>query len=143
MTSEDVSYLKDTLGKPLTLAMAEVLMKQPRDPIHYLGHWLFKYRYNQEVEDSAKQEISELVVERARVAKERWVIIIWWVLFCYGNLMFSIYVQQAEVQEEAQRAVLNLIVRVEEEILRRELERAAQRQRDEEEGIDEYGQAYN
>lgn len=73
MTSEDVHYLKDTLGKPLTAAMAEILMKQPRDPIHYLGHWLFKYRYNQEVEDATKQEISELTAERARIAKYRWV----------------------------------------------------------------------
>lgn len=74
MTSEDVNYLKCTLGKPLTLAMAEILVKQPRDPIHYLGHWLFKYRYNQEVEDSSKAEIAELVAERARVAKEKWVL---------------------------------------------------------------------
>lgn len=73
MTSEDVHYLKDTLGKPLTAAMAEILMKQPQDPIHYLGHWLFKYRYNQEVEDATKQEIFELTAERARIAKERWV----------------------------------------------------------------------
>lgn len=48
--------------------------------------------------------------------------------------------QQAQVQEEAQRAVLNLIVRVEEEILRRELERAQQRQEVEsDEATDEYG----
>lgn len=73
MASEDVNYLKDTLGKPLTLAMAEILMKQPRDPIHYLAHWLFKYRYNQEIDDTAKGQISELIAERARVAKERWV----------------------------------------------------------------------
>ncbi|VEN50640.1 unnamed protein product [Callosobruchus maculatus] len=49
MTSEDVNYLKENLGIPLTLALAEITAVQPKDPIHYLGHWLFKYRYNQEI----------------------------------------------------------------------------------------------
>lgn len=43
------------------------------------------------------------------------------------------------MQEEAQRAVLNLIVRVEEEIMRRELERAQKEQEAEnEEAADEF-----
>lgn len=47
------------------------------------------------------------------------------------------------MQEEAQRAVLNLIVRVEEEILRRELERAQRAQEAEfDEATDEYGRAF-
>jgi hypothetical protein len=33
-------YLKKHLGAPLTHALAEIVIKQPVDPIHYLGHWL-------------------------------------------------------------------------------------------------------
>lgn len=73
MSSEDVSYLKLTVGKPLTLALAEICMKQPRDPIHYLGHWLFKYRYNQEIDQVKKREIEELIAERERLRLEAWV----------------------------------------------------------------------
>ncbi|KAK9892684.1 hypothetical protein WA026_021537 [Henosepilachna vigintioctopunctata] len=71
ISTEDVSYLKETLGKPLTLALAEITAKQPRDPIHYLGHWLFKYRYNQELDITQKQEYEELMVERNRLLKEK------------------------------------------------------------------------
>jgi len=71
MTSDDIHYLKTVLGKPLTLALAEITAKQPRDPIHYLGHWLFKYRYNQETDDSRKQDIQELVNERDRLERAK------------------------------------------------------------------------
>lgn len=73
MCSEDVNYLKTALGKPLTLGLAEILTKHPRDPIHYLGHWLFKYRYNQELDVIKKQQVQELTDERERLAKEKWV----------------------------------------------------------------------
>lgn len=73
MSSEDVKYLKQHVGKPLTLALAEITAKMPKDPIHYLGHYLFKYRYNQELEEIQKREIEELTEERKRLAKERWV----------------------------------------------------------------------
>lgn len=47
------------------------------------------------------------------------------------------------MQEEAQRAVLNLIVRVEEEILRRELEKAQQGQEAEsDEAAEEYEKVF-
>ncbi|XP_071052178.1 chromosome partition protein Smc-like [Onthophagus taurus] len=71
MSSEDVKYLKLSVGKPLTLALAEIVVKQPRDPIHYLGHWLFKYRYNQEVDEVKKKEIQELEEERDRIKQDR------------------------------------------------------------------------
>lgn len=74
MSTEDVKYLKQYLGKPLTLALAEITAKQPKDPIHYLGHYLFKYHYNQEIEEIEKKEIEELTAERKRLAQERWVI---------------------------------------------------------------------
>lgn len=73
MSSEDVQYLKNTVGKPLILALAEITAKQPRDPIHYLGHWLFKYRYNEESDEIKKKEIEELIAERERLAIEKWV----------------------------------------------------------------------
>lgn len=73
ISSQDVSYLKENLGKPLALALAEITTLQPRDPVHYLGHWLFKYRYNQQIDDVNKTEMDLLTDMRHKIAKERWV----------------------------------------------------------------------
>ncbi|XP_031333325.1 lamin-A-like isoform X2 [Photinus pyralis] len=104
MDTEDVVYLKTIFGKPLTLALAEITAQQPRDPIHYLGHWLFKYRYNQEVSVTRKDELQELIQERERLESEK---------------LRTIY------ENEAHEAVLNLIIRAEEGAILRELERIA------------------
>lgn len=72
-SSDDAKYLKQHLGIPLTLALAEITAVQPRDPIHYLGHWLFKYRYNQELSDLKKNEIQQVLEERQAFAAKRWV----------------------------------------------------------------------
>lgn len=68
-----MQYLKENLGIPLTLALAEITSVQPRDPIHYLGHWLFKYRYNQEINDVQKIELQQVNEGREKLAKEKWV----------------------------------------------------------------------
>lgn len=68
MSSTDVHYLKSVLGMALTLGLSEITAKQPKDPIHYLAHWLFKYRYNQEVDEARKLEIEALLEERHRLA---------------------------------------------------------------------------
>ncbi|XP_057657792.1 uncharacterized protein LOC130894814 isoform X2 [Diorhabda carinulata] len=118
MSSEDVNYLKDHLGTPLTLALAEITAVQPRDPIHYLGHWLFKYRYNEEIEEIKKIEINQLTEERERIAKERW---------------------HKFIEEEARAAVLEMIVRAEETAIRNELlriERENQQAEEHEEQLD-------
>ncbi|XP_072389972.1 uncharacterized protein [Diabrotica undecimpunctata] len=100
MSSQDVSYLKEHLGTPLTLALAEITAIQPRDPIHYLGHWLFKYRYNEEVATIKQIEISQLTEERERLAKIRW---------------------HKILEEEAKTAVMEMIVKAEDEAIRKEL----------------------
>ncbi|KAJ3638431.1 hypothetical protein MTP99_001795 [Tenebrio molitor] len=118
MSSEDVKYLKQYVGKPLTLALAEITAKQPRDPIHYLGHYLFKYRYNQELEEVQKQEIDELTRERKLLAEERW---------------------KKFVEEEARNAVLDMILRAEQIAYENELKRIEQEQmlaEEEEEGAE-------
>ncbi|CAH1365515.1 unnamed protein product [Tenebrio molitor] len=118
MSSEDVKYLKQYVGKPLTLALAEITAKQPRDPIHYLGHYLFKYRYNQELEEVQKQEIDELTQERKLLAQERW---------------------KKFVEEEARNAVLDMILRAEQIAYENELKRIEQEQmlaEEEEEGAE-------
>ncbi|XP_044745377.1 uncharacterized protein LOC123307222 [Coccinella septempunctata] len=107
ISSEDVSYLKDTLGKPLTLAIAEITAKQPRDPIHYLGHWLFKYRYNQELDVTQKQEYEALMLERNRLLKEK---------------------LQRLYEEEAKLVIFEMINNAENEAIRKELERILREQ---------------
>ncbi|KAL3288977.1 hypothetical protein HHI36_003420 [Cryptolaemus montrouzieri] len=107
ISSEDVSYLKETLGKPLTLALAEITSRQPRDPIHYLGHWLFKYRYNQELDITQKQEYEALMVERNRLLKEK---------------LHRLY------EEEAKLVIFEMINNAENEAIRKELERILREQ---------------
>ncbi|GAB1597819.1 uncharacterized protein LOC115218250 [Argonauta hians] len=43
----DSRYAVDVVGTPLTKAIAEIVMKQPLDPIDYLARWLYKYKENQ------------------------------------------------------------------------------------------------
>ncbi|CAG9817231.1 unnamed protein product [Phaedon cochleariae] len=112
MSSEDVAYLKENLGTPLTLALAEISAVQPRDPIHYLGHWLFKYRYNEEVRDVQRIEVEQLTEARDKLAKEKW---------------------HAFVEKEAKAAVFDMIARAEEEALENELLRIEKELADQEE----------
>ncbi|RZC38730.1 uncharacterized protein BDFB_010971, partial [Asbolus verrucosus] len=107
MSSEDVKYLKQHIGKPLALALAEITAKQPRDPIHYLGHYLFKYRYNQELEEVQKREVEELTNERRRVAQEKW---------------------KKFVEEEARNAVIEMVLKAEEIAYQNELRRIEREQ---------------
>ncbi|XP_030764789.1 uncharacterized protein LOC115889024 isoform X2 [Sitophilus oryzae] len=104
MSSEDVNYLKECLGKPLTLALAEITAVQPRDPIHYLGHWLFKYRYNQQTEYINDAEIDNLNKIRMQIAQEKW---------------------HKFVEEEAKAAVIDMITHAEEIAVMNELRRIA------------------
>lgn len=39
----DAEYLARTIGQPLSLAVAEVCIVQPADPIEWLSAWLYKY----------------------------------------------------------------------------------------------------
>lgn len=70
------------------MALAEITAVQPRDPIHYLGHWLFKFRYNQTMTEINDMELEALTNERDRLAKERWVI--YYILYkiCYNILKY-------------------------------------------------------
>lgn len=119
LSSNDCRYLQKVLGAPLTLALTEITMKQPRDPIHYLGHWLYKYRYNQEVDVAKKQEIRDLMEERERIEREA---------------------HRRMLNDEARTLLFNLIARAEEEAVLNELRRI---QRDmlmaQEEGETVYG----
>ncbi|XP_049826486.1 uncharacterized protein LOC109605285 isoform X2 [Aethina tumida] len=114
--SEDVAYLKENLGKPLTLALAEITAVQPRDPIHYLGHWLFKFRYNQTMTEINDMELEALTNERDRLAKERW---------------------KKFLEEEARAAVMDLIMRAEQHAMKREMERMEELAAKEEEEFEE------
>lgn len=76
MSSADVEYLRQVVGRPLTLVLAEVAMGQPKDPINYIAHWLIKYRYNQEINLVQKQEVDLLTERRDKMIKEKLVRII-------------------------------------------------------------------
>lgn len=107
LQSQDVAYLKEYLGTPLTLALAEITAVQPKDPIHYLAHWLFKFRYNQETADAQRIELDQLKEERERIAQDKW---------------------QKFIEKEARAAVIDMIVRAEEEAIENEQQAMAPQQ---------------
>ena len=39
----DAQYLMTSVAHPLQKALAEIVLKKPRDPIEYLAHWLYNY----------------------------------------------------------------------------------------------------
>lgn len=70
LTTDEAHYLKIALGTPLSLGLAEIVARKPADPLHYLAHWLFKYRYNEAALETKKQELEDLIAERERIARE-------------------------------------------------------------------------
>ncbi|GLV40326.1 hypothetical protein CBL_04127 [Carabus blaptoides fortunei] len=99
LSSQDTEYLKQIFGKSLSLALAEITAVQPADPIHYLAHWLFKYRYNQEIDEVKKKEVEALIEERKRIAAIKW---------------------HLELEEEARLAIQEILFRVENCVLQKE-----------------------
>lgn len=59
-------YIKNYLGRPLRLALADIIVHQPIDPINYLANYLIKYRHN-ELHNMVKDiELQELLAEREK-----------------------------------------------------------------------------
>jgi hypothetical protein len=60
-TYQEVEYLKRSLGPILVAALAEICIRRPADPIEYLGHWLLRWRYNEELKRRDVQNALEVV----------------------------------------------------------------------------------
>jgi len=60
-TYQEVEYLKKNLGPILVAALAEICIRRPADPIEYLGHWLLRWRYNEELKRRDVQNALEVV----------------------------------------------------------------------------------
>jgi len=63
-TYQEVEYLKKNLGPILVAALAEICIRRPADPIEYLGHWLLRWRYNEELKRRDVQNALEVVRQR-------------------------------------------------------------------------------
>jgi len=64
-TYQEVEYLKKNLGPILVAALAEICIRRPADPIEYLGHWLLRWRYNEELKRRDVQNALEVVRQKA------------------------------------------------------------------------------
>ncbi|CAG7725364.1 unnamed protein product [Allacma fusca] len=51
-------------GPILVAALAEICIRRPADPIEYLGHWLLRWRYNEELKRRDVQNAMEVVQQR-------------------------------------------------------------------------------
>lgn len=64
-------YVKEHLGKPLRVALADIIVHQPIDPINYLANYLIKYRHN-ELKNVVKGiEQQDLLEEREKYMYEQ------------------------------------------------------------------------
>lgn len=63
-TYQEVEYLKKSLGPVLVAALAEICIRRPADPIEYLGHWLLRWRYNEELKRRDVQNAMDVVKQR-------------------------------------------------------------------------------
>ena len=45
-TGYDFAYLKETVGDPLTKALAKLALMQPEDPVDFVGHYLLNHVAN-------------------------------------------------------------------------------------------------
>jgi hypothetical protein len=63
-TFQEVEYLKKNLGPILVAALAEICIRRPADPIEYLGHWLLRWRYNEELKRRDVQNALDVVRQK-------------------------------------------------------------------------------
>ena len=70
-TYKEIEYLKKTLGPVLVSALSEICVKRPADPIEYLGHWLLRWRYNEELRRRDMQNALETIRQKQAAKCER------------------------------------------------------------------------
>lgn len=64
-TFQEVEYLKKNLGPILVASLADICIRRPADPIDFLGHWLLRWRYNEELKRRDIQNTLEVVKQKA------------------------------------------------------------------------------
>ncbi|KAJ8668091.1 hypothetical protein QAD02_009754 [Eretmocerus hayati] len=90
-SNQESDYLKENFGTILPVAIREVVLRKPYDPIEYLGNWLLHYRDCEERAKRMKELEAELLEERAKLPKES----VSEPITCYD------YCEEAEEESEA------------------------------------------
>ena len=67
MKSNDLNYIKETVGPAIKKALAAIVIHQPSDPISYFANFLLQYRYNQRMFEYRDQELLRYLQKRKEI----------------------------------------------------------------------------
>uniref|UniRef100_A0A336K0X8 CSON001328 protein n=1 Tax=Culicoides sonorensis TaxID=179676 RepID=A0A336K0X8_CULSO len=67
---EALEYIKSTVGRPLRLGLAQMIMLNPEDPIDFLANFLLHYRSNEIKFEKERIEIENLTKLREAIKKK-------------------------------------------------------------------------
>jgi hypothetical protein len=55
--TDDLDYIKTSVGPAIIKGLASVVIRQPADPINYFANFLLNYRYNQRLFEKREQDL--------------------------------------------------------------------------------------
>jgi hypothetical protein len=64
-------YVQQAVGAALALGLAETALRQPNDPIEYLGLWLLKHKENIQEIQEMKSQLIETVCDESTESKNQ------------------------------------------------------------------------
>lgn len=67
LKSNDLNYIKESVGPAIKKALAAIVIHQPMDPISYFANYLLQYRYNQQMFESREQELLSYLQQRKEI----------------------------------------------------------------------------
>lgn len=71
LKSEDIKYIRETVGPIIRKALAAVVMHQPADPINYFANFLLHHRFTQNFYEKREAELKNYLKIREQIKSEK------------------------------------------------------------------------